>query len=142
MKLNIRARTVDLWVFEDLREEQIRASVFMRIKAAQSMPNVQFSNTLQVCVRGWNTGVDPSSSRKKPRKVVLRSSAIFWSECIREPLGWCYCRMRAVNRLFIFTWAKELFGAVFAEFARFYSNGRHEARRMLLDMCRSCGRQR
>ncbi len=67
---------------------------------------------MQVCVRGWSTEAEPSSPRKNPRKVVLRTSAISWSEFIREPLGWRSSRMRAVNRLFYLRVQKHFWGSI------------------------------
>ncbi len=111
-------------------------------RARLTFNSVMGGLAMQVCVRGWNTGVGPSSSRKNPRKVVLSSSAISWSEFIREPLGWRSCRMRAVNRLFLLTCAKIFLGAVFAEFASLHSNERRSACRVLLDLRCSCWRWR
>ncbi len=88
-----------------MRGKPIRASSLLRIKLVQGTPGFQFSNEMVchggVCVRGWNTRVDASSSRKKSRKVVLRSSTISWSEFIRELFGWRSCRICAFTRLFL-----------------------------------------
>ncbi len=49
---------------EDPREKPIRASALMRVKTAQSTmasSSVMSGLAMQVCVHGWNTGVDLSS---------------------------------------------------------------------------------
>ncbi len=98
-----------------------RDVVLMRVMAVQSTPPVMSGLAMQGCVRGLNTGVDPSSSWKRSRKVVLRSCAISWSKFIREPLEWRSRRMRAVNSLFLLNICKKVFGAVIADFAGFHS---------------------
>ncbi len=107
-RLNIRASTGEMWELRALRtlgkrpsgQAPLRGLRPSRVRLTYS--SVMSGSAFRVCVRGRSTGVDPSSSRKNSRKVVLRSSAISWSEFIRGQLGWCSCRMRAVNRLFLF----------------------------------------
>ncbi len=60
--------------FEDILND------FANDRALLVSSSIISGSDTQVSVCGWNTGVDPSSSRYKHRNVGLRSSAISWSD--------------------------------------------------------------